>query len=140
MSQDSQAGFTLIELMVALVIVAILAAIALPNYSSYVQRGKLAEATSNLAAMRVLMEQYYLDNRTFVGGACSAPGTAKYFGYACTPAATATAYTLVATGITSAGMGGFAFSIDQANNRLTTAFPGATGLPAACWMSTRAGC
>lgn len=140
MSQRKQDGFTLMELMVAMAVVAILAAIALPNYTAFVQRGKLAEATSNLAAMRVLMEQYFMDNRTYAGGPCSAPGPAKYFSYACNPAATAATYTLVATGNAGAGMSGFGYSIDEANNRQTTAYPGGSGLPVACWMASSAGC
>ena len=117
MSQSKHSGFTLMEVMITMAIVAILAAIALPNYTAYIQRGKIAEATANLAAMRVLMEQYFMDNRTYVGGPCTSAGAATYFTYACNPAATATAYTLVATGSAAQGMSGFTYTIDQANNR-----------------------
>ena len=66
-----QAGVTLIELMVALVIIAILSAIALPMYNDYVKRGRIPQATNNLASMRVKLEQYFQDNRTYKG-ACVA--------------------------------------------------------------------
>src|SRR2546425_8114960 len=65
-------GFTLIELMVAVAIVAILAAVALPNYTDYVRRGKIQEATSALLAMRVKTEQYFQDNRQYPTGGCVA--------------------------------------------------------------------
>lgn len=140
MKTGKQAGFTLIEIMVTAAIVAVLGAIALPNYGAYVQRGKIGEAIANLASMRVQMEQYFLDNRTYVGGPCTPPGTATYFTYACNPAATATTYTITATGVAGQGMSGFTYTIDQANNRQTTAFPGAGGLPAACWYSKANSC
>jgi len=68
-----QSGFTLIEVMITIAIVAILAAIAIPNYANYLTRGKIQEATSNLLGMRVKMEQYFQDNRMYVspGGGCS---------------------------------------------------------------------
>ena len=64
-------GFTLIELMIAVAIIAILAAIAIPSYSDYVRRSRITEAMSALSGMRVKMEQYFQDNRTYAG-ACVA--------------------------------------------------------------------
>ncbi len=61
-------GFTLIEVMIVVAIVAVLAAIALPNYSDYIKRGKIIEATSALSDARTRFNQFYLDHRTYVGG------------------------------------------------------------------------
>src|SRR6516162_2622938 len=61
-------GFTMLEVMIVVAIVGILAAIALPNYSDYVKRGKIIEATSALSDLRTRYEQFYLDNRTYAGG------------------------------------------------------------------------
>ena len=58
----------MIEVMIVVAIVAILAAIALPNYADYVKRGKIIEATSALSDLRTRYEQFFLDNRTYVGG------------------------------------------------------------------------
>ncbi len=131
-------GFTLIELMVTVAIVAILASIALPAYGRYVQRGKIAEATSGLAAMRVSMEQWYQDHRTYQtvpagGTACGvAVPTSKYFTFTCS-AGTPDTYTLTATGDATNGMSGFSYTVDQANARSSTISASGWSGNAACW-------
>lgn len=133
LAHKAQRGFTLIELMVVVAIVGILASIAMPSYSDYVKRGRAAEATSTLANLRVQIEQYYQDNRTYVGFACNP--TQKYFTYSCTTQ-TATSYTLNAAGKASEDMGSFEFTVDQANAR-TSKFDGTTG--ATCWLTKKGG-
>ena len=131
-------GFTLIELLIAMAIAAILAAVALPAYTSYITRGRVPEATANLMAKRVKMEQFFQDNRTYAGG--PTPGATKYFTYAHNPAATASTYKLVATGTGS--MLGFTYTIDQNNAKATTAAPAgwaAATMPTTCWITKKGG-
>jgi type IV pilus assembly protein PilE len=138
------AGFTLIELMIVVVIVGILATVAIPNYSEYVRRSKIIEATSKLADHRVRMEQYFLDNRTYANaGACGVanPSYASgkdAFKVECT-GATATTYLVTATG--QDNMAGFAFTINQANVRATTAVPTSLNwhTNATCWVLRKDG-
>src|ERR1700682_5659303 len=66
-------GFTLIEMMIVVGVIGILAAIAIPNYSDYVRRGKIIEATQRLSEARTKLEQWFLDNRTYVGGCAEPP-------------------------------------------------------------------
>lgn len=136
-------GITLIELMVAVAIAGILAAIALPAYSEYVMRGRLTEAFATLGAQGVRMEQYFQDQRTYVG-ACVATTVAppmtntSFFTYTC-PTLTATAYTLTATGTGS--MNGFIFTLDQNNAQVTTGLPTGWTLPnpSTCWVKAKNG-
>mgnify|MGYP003473231581 FL=1 len=132
-----QKGFTLLELMIAVVVVAILSAVAVPAYSSYVTKGKIPEATATLAALRVQMEQYFQDNRTYVGGPCSpAAGTTQYFDFSCTVAGTATVFTISAAGKGDKGMGGFTYTIDQSNTKTSTI----TTPAGTTWQATQPNC
>lgn len=139
----TQRGFTLIELMMALVVVGILTAIALPSYTSYIVRGKVPDATSNLATKRVQMEQFFLDSRTYMGApACNADTTSspKNFDFSC-PVQTATTYTLQAAG--KGSMAGFTYTVDQANVK-TSAFASApsgwvAATPNNCWVTNVGG-
>jgi len=150
-----QSGFTLIELMVTVAIVAILAGIAIPSYTSYITRSKLLEATSNLLGMRTKMELYFQDNRSFVG-ACApgtvaplpAPavagqpaGTLKYFTISC-PTLTdgpPQAYTIRADG-NDPSVAGLTLTINQANVRTTVSVPAGWTMPSGnCWVSKKGG-
>ncbi len=64
-------GFTLIELMVALSIMAIVAAIALPLYSQYSQRAYRAEAQADLLNCAQSMERFAVRNFTYENAADS---------------------------------------------------------------------
>ena len=135
-------GFTLIEVMIVVAIVAILGAIAVPGYNNYVMRSKISEAVANLSDMRVKMEQYFLDHRTYAGacanGTVAPKPTGKYFTYDC-PVKNATQYTITATGIASAGMGGFQYQIDHQNQRQTIAAPPGWSFSLSCWTIRKDG-
>lgn len=141
------AGFTLLEVMVVVVIIGILATIGYPAYTDYIRRGKIAEAISTLADTRTKMEQYFLDNRTYVGAdagnmPCAAAVLSqgkKQFTYACSNLGVGT-YTVTATGVGAEGMGAFVYTIDQANARTSTVtgLSGWTG-STTCWVVKKGG-
>jgi type IV pilus assembly protein PilE len=137
-SSNKLNGFTLIELMVVVAIIGILASIALPSYTSYVARGKIAEATSELSKWRNSAERYYQDNRNFTDVCDNAvPTSTKYFTYSCV--STAQTYTLTATGVATQGMNGYVYTINQDNTKTTTQFDN-QAVTATCWLTKRGSC
>ncbi len=148
-----QSGFTLIELMIVVAIIGILGMIAIPAYQDYILRGRIAAITNALSADRVAMEQYYQDNRTYMSiGAFTTPcggGSAAndfttanfavpYFTVTCV--ASATTYTITATGTAATQTAGFVFNINYQNLQQTTglsptwAAASASPVPLNCWV------
>ena len=60
-------GFTLVELLVAVAILGILAAIAMPSYQSAVLRANRADAQISLSRLSTLQEQYFFRNNQYAG-------------------------------------------------------------------------
>lgn len=134
-------GFTLIELMITVAVIGILAAIALPSYTSYISRSKITDAVASLADYRVKMEQYYQDNRNYgtASAACAVVvASSPYFTYTCVvgSATPTVAYTATATSIAGAlgtTAGDYTYSITEANAKSTTKFKGGS-VTKACWL------
>lgn len=78
------AGFTLLEVMIAVVVVGILAAIALPSYSAHLRKSARADAQSTLTDAAARQQQFLVDRRRYAGSmatlgvAPSADAAAKY--------------------------------------------------------------
>lgn len=138
-------GFTLIEVMVTVAIVAILAGIAWPAYTGYARRGQLPEATALLSDYRIKMEQYFQDNRNYGTGNCatgaitpawaSFNASAKYFDFTCALDAT-NGYVISATGKSGTLTSGYDYTVTGASTlyRHTTKFKGATVSNKDCWL------
>lgn len=128
------AGFTLIELMIAVVIIAIISAVALPSYRSYILKSHRSEAYQALTQYQTILERCYAQNLVYNGACYTAltfpvNSTKGYYSIAASNM-TATTYTLTATAqnAQASDTACATLAIDQANTR--TATPGNNPV---CW-------
>lgn len=134
-----QRGITLIELMVALAIVSVLVAVAMPSYRAYVVRSRLPVALDALTSYATRLEQAYQDVGNYGVANCmpAAVPTPDNFTVACALGNNGQGFTVTATG--SGIVSGYTFSIDNLGIRRTVSHP--RGVPAAnCWSLKGGSC
>jgi type IV pilus assembly protein PilE len=139
----SNAGFTLIELMIVVAVIGILAAIAIPLYGDAVTRSKIIDGTTKLGDFRTQMEKYFMDNRTYINGAACGvanPAVAANDNFKVTCVALPgppQTYTVTATGTNSMSPL-FVYTVNQANAK-TSSGPGGKYTNPACWAVRKDG-
>lgn len=135
-------GFTLIEVMIVVAIIAILSAIALPAYNQYIFRSRIPAGLDALSAFQTRMEQRYQDTGNYgTGTACGiTPPAVENFALACVLTVTTPVgqqFTATATG--SGKVAGVSYSVTEAGVRKTLTHP--KGVPATnCWSLRGGSC
>ena len=134
-------GFSLLELMIVVAIIGILTAVAMPSYSRYVIRGKVAEAPTVLMDLQLRQEQFYQDNRAYKNGMTPRTAPTYFTTASCVTSAVNgvadQSYVCTADG-TALGLG--KFSIDAAGTKLTVTVPTGWTAPAGnCWAKAEGG-
>lgn len=130
-------GFTLIELMIVVAVIAILAAVAVPGYQEFVRKARRADGKEALLRLQIDQEKWRANNSTYnsilvgaggLGWASSTSAEGHYTIAITEGSVSATGFTATAT-----GKGSQASDSGCKILTLTVAAAGETKTPAACW-------
>lgn len=133
-------GFTLIELMIAIAIIGILAAVAYPSFQDSIRKSRRSDAWSLLQNAALAQEKYRTSNASYASAVTSLSGACPTSGSCTSPSGyytlsietpTATGFTLVATA--AAGTSQASDSGCTAIRLVQSAAAGQTFTPATCW-------
>lgn len=124
-------GFTLIELMIVIAIIAVLASIALTSYSAYILRGKLIEAPTILKSTASAMEAGYDTGYSCDKSLTKNVWQTKYFRYECIVPADLSSFKITASGIQT-DISNYSYSINSDGQHKTEAHP--SGPNDKCWL------
>jgi type IV pilus assembly protein PilE len=141
MSRPSDAGFSLLELLVAMAVLAVLASIALPTYADYIARGRRFEARAGLLEAAHWMERWRTERGRYDDPANAGLPPTEFpwrqipregvASYIVSVVATAATYRITATATeTMARDVCKTLSIDEAGVR---SFTGSAGTEEVCW-------
>jgi len=119
-------GFTLVELMIVIAVMAILVSLALPNYQQSIRKGRRADAQTDLIEFVGQAERVFTQTNSYENA--TLPANTDFYTYTFSVAASATAYTIQAAPKTIQGEDGCGtMRLDQAGLRTKT------GTLAGCW-------
>lgn len=137
-------AFTLVDLLVAVVLVAVLLAIALPAFSAYVLRGRLAQVPPALTTTIGLLEQARLKLRSYDEGSgqCAVSfvdhPAPEHFSFKCDLTDGGRGFLLTATSLSTLGVaakpGDYVYTVNHKGERSTLRFGGRKS-KRACWIT-----
>lgn len=111
--RKKQKGFTLIELLVVVAIIGILAAIAIPQFAAYRERGYRSQLVSDIRNAATGQEAYFVDNQTYSGDCTLLPGFTSSALSSLTCTGNANTFTVSGT---NSGAPNYTCTWDSANN------------------------